>query len=76
MWQKCPICNGIGKSEERLGYYKVEPDCPICRGKGIISELTGLPPNDFVNNSCDVKTNQSTDFRDGNMESQQDYFGK
>ena len=41
MWQKCPICNGTGKTGEKLGYYSVEPNCSVCQGTKIISEVNG-----------------------------------
>ena len=40
MWQKCPICNGTGGT-----YINAFKDCSLCKGAMIISELTGLPPN-------------------------------
>ena len=56
MWQKCCICNGTGLILK--DYF--ENNCKTCDGKGIISELTGLPPNNIY------KTPQknSGDFRD------------
>ena len=61
-YQKCPICNGTGKTGEKLGYYGVEPDCPTCNGTRIISEITGLPPasapqSDTNNNIDKPKSN-------------------
>lgn len=43
MWQKCPICNGTGNSSQHYAE-TVTSTCKVCEGKGIISELTGLPP--------------------------------
>lgn len=44
MWQKCPICDGTGSNATvTAGNYTVT--CKTCNGKGIISELTGLPPS-------------------------------
>lgn len=43
MWQKCPICNGTGNSSQHYAE-AVTFTCKVCEGKGIISELTGLPP--------------------------------
>ena len=40
MWQKCPICNGLGVITKDYS----ETNCKTCVGKGIISQLTGLPP--------------------------------
>ena len=62
-WQKCPVCNGM----KNLGFQK----CSTCNGTGIISVLTGLPPNNVI-----TSTNSNADFREVNMESQQEYFGK
>jgi hypothetical protein len=48
MWQKCPICYGAGSHPTTFKHYNgVTPPemvCKICTGKGIISELTGKPP--------------------------------
>jgi len=58
MYQKCPICNGSGTNPN---YLSNEYQCKTCNGKGIISELTGLPPAGISNNNL---TSISTDFRD------------
>ena len=63
-WQKCPVCNGI----KSFGFQK----CNTCNGTGIINELTGHPPKSDVK----ISSNISTDFRDNNIETQQEYFGK
>ncbi len=60
MWQKCPICNGTGNHNTLIGDI-VSTICNICNGKGIISELTGLPPK--VVEYRPVSKN-SGDFRD------------
>jgi hypothetical protein len=39
-YQKCPVCQGLGK----YGDF----DCPTCKGTRIISELNGLPPSTTV----------------------------
>lgn len=38
-FQKCPVCNGTGKSTTSQ-----HSNCHVCEGHGIISELTGRPP--------------------------------
>ena len=50
-WQKCPVCNGTGKS------YKGLEVCPTCKGHLILSELTGKPP------TYEIKTGISTGIR-------------
>ena len=70
MWQQCPICNGTGKIHEPLST-ATHSVCTVCQGKKIISSLTGNPPP-FPS----IPTKESGDFRDDNMESQQEYFGK
>ncbi len=70
MWQKCPICNGTGVSPIS-GSYSSIPTCPTCQGKRIISEINGLPPA-----TVPPHTYTETDFRDANMESQDEYFGR
>lgn len=50
MWQKCPVCNGSGKTYNTTlsSTYSI---CTTCNGTKIISEITGLPPNiPVVNN--------------------------
>ena len=39
-YQKCPVCDGRGTTEE----YGVGTKCTVCDGKKIISTLTGRPP--------------------------------
>ena len=87
MWQKCPICNGTGRTYNTLSSSSFDT-CSTCNGTKIISELNGLPPNYKQNKIEQQKANipndipsnlknyPSTDFRDGNMESQQEYYGK
>jgi RecJ-like exonuclease len=41
MWEKCPVCEGKGAVTQDYS----EDNCKTCSGKGIISSLTGLPPN-------------------------------
>ena len=85
MWQKCPICNGTG-TISISGVVSFDPaiKCQVCCGKGIINELTGMPPqaapisknvNMFTAAINSLKA--SGDFRDDDRrETQQEYFGK
>ena len=43
MYQRCPICEGLGRVE-RAPNSSVWAKCDVCDGKKIISSLTGLPP--------------------------------
>lgn len=82
-WQKCPVCSGTGKISNTINS-AVMVQCHTCNGRGIINELTGLPPkvssreNLLVDQSDreDCDNVNSGDFRDGPMESLQEYFGK
>lgn len=81
MWQQCPQCKGSGRNYNGLSSDSRTVVCDVCNGHKIINELTGLPPQttrpvqDFGEAVRKLK-NQNTDFRDANMESQQEYFGK
>lgn len=66
MYQKCPICNGSGNTYSNYSL-NTSTSCKTCNGKGIISQLTGLPPIDTYK----VVNVISTDFRD-NCEQQWD----
>lgn len=50
MWQKCPICNGMGISPIPHGI-NTTPQCPTCFGARIISEISGLPPSHYLDNT-------------------------
>ena len=39
-WQKCPVCDGSGGGYGALGHHQ----CGCCMGWGIISVITGRPP--------------------------------
>lgn len=52
LWIKCPNCNGLGKIE---GTSPNLETCPTCQGKGIISEVTGLPPTDGNQEGVTIK---------------------
>ena len=75
-YQKCPICNGTGISPSFLS----TSACPTCLGTRIISEINGLPPASTPATSSSSAINKMNpfvgDFRDANMESQDEYFGK
>ena len=75
MWQKCPICNGAGV----IPTSGIDPSkaCPTCNGARIISSINGTPPVTSSTTSTVNKMNPfAGDFRDANMESQDEYFGK
>lgn len=44
MWQKCPICEGSGKSLQSVLSNSIGGSCTTCAGTKIISTLSGLPP--------------------------------
>ncbi|HRI34984.1 MAG TPA: hypothetical protein PLD02_14645 [Saprospiraceae bacterium] len=66
-YQACPICNGSGTVFSPLSS-TTSAICTVCNGKKIIDTVTGLPPT--------YTAAVNTDFKDANMESQQEYFGK
>lgn len=45
MWQKCPVCNGTGRTTPSTYSSNTTDICSVCKGQKIISQLTGLPPN-------------------------------
>lgn len=44
-WQRCPICDGMGRllCDDGTATFKA---CDVCAGKKIISKATGKPPAD------------------------------
>ena len=70
MWQKCPVCNGLGTVPNFT--LTANTTCPTCNGARIISEVNGLPPAIPLNTSS---TSSTGDFRD-NVESQDEYYGR
>ena len=60
MYQKYPICNGSGNTYSNYSL-NTSASCKTCNGKGIISEVTGLPPK---SNHTYITRTTSTDFRD------------
>ena len=42
MWQACPVCHGQGNNMLGQG-------CHVCNGHGIISIISGLPPQHAKN---------------------------
>lgn len=90
MYQKCPICNGMGNMPTVLASSTMSP-CEVYKGYKIISQINGLPPTHRINNEEEdlskrklylqqgntvVRDDTKKDFRDNNMETQQEYFGK
>ena len=57
MWQKCPICNGSGRTYNTLSSSSFDV-CSTCGGTKIISELNGLPPN-YINEEIEELNNKS-----------------
>ncbi len=55
-FQKCPVCNGTGKSVTSQ-----HAACNTCNGTGIIDELTGFPPryHQNVSTTTGVSMNRS-----------------
>lgn len=45
MWQKCPVCDGTGITQNYVTTAIISSQCTVCRGQKIIYELTGLPPS-------------------------------
>ena len=43
MWQRCPVCEGVG-TIPYSSTHMAEVECHVCKGRGIISTITGLPP--------------------------------
>ena len=74
MWQKCPVCDGSGMAPTKY-VGSMSGICSTCNGHKIINEITGLPPARNTN-ATSALSNGCGDFRDGNMESQDEYFGR
>lgn len=55
MWQKCPICNGLGSELNEQSSAQYIP-CSVCGGMKIINENTGKPPK---HDQCDAPTDLS-----------------
>jgi hypothetical protein len=55
MYQKCPICNGSGRSTQAVlsNNSNSSEECPVCVGTRIISTLNGLPPK--IEKTVDIK---------------------
>lgn len=68
MYQKCPLCEGSGKAKNQVSL------CEVCKGERIIDTVTGLPPS--KSDATKVDADKITDFREFNMESQKEYYGK
>lgn len=53
MWQRCPICEGSGRSLQAVLSNNSGASCTTCAGTKIISTLSGLPPK--VEKTVDMK---------------------
>lgn len=73
MWQKCPICNGIGRVPSTGYSSSIDEQCTVCQGKKIISQLNGLPPPDTLPKGLSDTAGRG---RHTFEETQQKYFGK
>lgn len=72
MYQKCPVCNGTGIGNGKVGY------CTTCNGSKIINTITGLPPDKYIKTITSTTTTSNFsigNFRD-DVETQQQYYGK
>ena len=60
MWQKCPICDGTGRTQNTnsTSSYSV---CSTCNGSKLISRLTGLPPNYEMNKKEEAERQKEID---------------
>lgn len=71
-YQKCPVCNGSGYLIDAYA----TPKCHVCRGWGIISEVTGMPPNG-VKNTVETVANMivnTEDFGDAVRNNHESFF--
>lgn len=48
-FQICPVCGGVGNVYPPVGY---AVECPTCKGKRIIDDITGKPPKDDKEITC------------------------
>lgn len=60
MWQKCPICNGTGVVPSHGITSSSSTLCTVCKGAKIISEVTGLPPDNAAVTLKGISTGTST----------------
>jgi len=61
IWQACPMCRGA--------QFEIALPCRVCRGSGIVSIITGLPP-EWAGKSTITSSNTGKDYIPFNKDQQ------